>query len=102
MHGHDLDAVRCLACRVEALRGFRLGTITIADDELPRSLEAVRHIQASIARAFQVPAHLLRAEVPATQRCWQCAALGVVTQCVPGEIYCEPHRLAVERAVAES
>jgi hypothetical protein len=99
IHGKDLEVVLCLACRVEGFRGFAIGTITV--EELPRSLEAVASIRSSIGRALKVPEQLLREPPPREQRCWQCAALGVVTRCIPGEIYCAPHREAVERTRAD-
>lgn len=96
-HGHDLDVVRCLACRVEGFRGLRLGTIRVPDGALPRSLSALEHIRKCVADAFRFPDRML---VRRTKRCWQCAAEGKVERvATEGEIYCAHHRAAVEEAM---
>ena len=66
-HGQDLEQVRCLLCRLEAI-----------DNRL--TAEAG-----------------LRGVTPPARRCWKCAADALIVEAVRGDIYCESHRDQVER-----
>jgi hypothetical protein len=70
-HGHDLQAVRCLLCRQD-----REGpALTL------RRLHRLARVAAQRGVAY----------------CWECAAEGVIGECILGEIRCEAHRQAAER-----